>query len=175
MLRKNELIGVWSAKRKYSYDLVTAALVLFSTPPFTSGHRTEKAQRQTREGPGNGPGGHRARETRTQAETAKNKEPGGGEGGGGLEGSEGYVGLSCFATALADPSLASSQLSSFAAWPPLCSFRSVVRLFGRPTSLQSDRPGYPAPADLSGCCAADLVCVIAASGSCCYLFQTKLH
>ena len=79
--------------------------------------------------------------------------------------------LKCFSAG----ALASSQLSSFAAWPPLCSFRSVVRLFGRPTSLQSDRPGYPAPADLSGCCAADLVCVIAAYGSCCYLFQTKLH
>ena len=40
---------------------------------------------------------------------------------------------------------------------------SVVRLFGRPSSLRSDRPGYPAPADLSGCCAAILILVLPVS------------
>ena len=103
--RKNELVGVWSAKRKYSNNLVTAALVLSSTPPFTSGHRINVGSEAKGKGPGNGPGGHRARETRKQAGTAESKEPGGGgKGGRGQEGSEGYGGLSCFATALANPS-----------------------------------------------------------------------
>ena len=79
LLRKNELIRVWSAKRKYSYDLVTAALVLSSTPPFTSGERVKTGSEAKREGPGNGPGGHRARETHKQAGTAARREPRGGE------------------------------------------------------------------------------------------------
>ena len=77
---RNELVGGWSAKIQYFYNLVTVALALSSSPPFTSGQRVETGSEAKREGPGNGPGGHRAQETHKQAGTAARKEPRGGGG-----------------------------------------------------------------------------------------------
>ena len=67
-------------------------------------------------GAGNGPGGHRARETRKQAETAKWEEKlGGGEEGRG--GVEAMAVCLDFATDLANP----SRVLLPALWPPVSS------------------------------------------------------
>ena len=134
---KNELFGGWSAKIKYFDDLVTTALAVSSSPSFTSGQRVKTGSEAKREGSGNGPGGHRAQETHKQARTAARKEPrggggrmkkGGGEGKGGNEAMAVCLVLLPLWLILSASALASSQSSSFAAWPPRCLSRSVVRL-----------------------------------------------
>ena len=78
--KENELVGYWSAKILSCIKLrLLLALILSSTPSFTSGNDIKVGAEAKGKGPGSGPGGHRAQETHEQAAKAKRGERPGGK------------------------------------------------------------------------------------------------